>query len=890
MAVAAYASLVSLTNILENLHYRAQFNLPRADMKQVEKLQENVQFLLKFVELHSERVIPDELQGLWRQMAKAAFEAEDTINFHVVNLLHLRHQEETTDAAFSDFCEDMEGLIQNLCTTKKSLPMMEEIRQDDRVQEQSSASASVSIVGSSDASEHASNVVVGIDKHVSRIRDKLIRGKSNIQIIPVVGMGGIGKTTLAKCAFDDSFVVDHFDLRIWFSISQEYSVEQILRIGLQEKVEYGHKRESLDELGNKFYQKLFGRRYLIVMDDMWGSGAWDELRKFFPDNENGSRIMFTTRLKDLATSLGSCDPYPLTFLDEHTSWELFCQNAFSQIGCPYDDLENLAKDIAKSCRGLPLAIVVIGRLLAKSDKNAKYWENITKNISSLASMGDDEHCFKILSLSYRSLPIHLKPCFLYMRFFPEDDRIDVNNLIKLWIAEGFIKPTSQKSLEDIASEYVKGLLDRNLIFIRSIEKCGVHDLLRDLCLTESASENFIRSPKVQRIRSHYHTDACCFICSEEINGAVAEKLLKTFHVFSQWSEFNPLYCDACKPAYSHIARPRLVRLMGDLINGVYHREILLPTEVHYATICYFFGKKLISPRSQHLLWNLQTLIIGVITGRTILPPEIWEMPQLRHLICKPSGYLPDPTATATASHNIPILKNLQILSAGFAFKCTDNILARIPNVKDLEIDYFEGESFDLRQLQELESLCVWSLHKIRAIPNSLKRLSLDVTRPEDMPIIGSLPRLESLKIGYSYHVTNWNPVEGEFLHLKELYISHAYGLVCWSADQSHFPILERLKMKTFPLLEEIPWGIGDIPTLESIMLEECNDSLIHSAKEMWEEQQSMGNDSLRVYVMDGKGKGYQMVDDNSKPQEFDETEVTVPFFKKKDRVQALDEL
>ncbi|KAL0308053.1 UNVERIFIED_CONTAM: putative disease resistance RPP13-like protein 3 [Sesamum calycinum] len=223
------------------------------------------------------------------------------------------------------------------------------------------------------------------------------------------------------------------------------------------------------------------------MDDVWSIKAWDDFKLFFPNDGNGSRILITTRLLDVARPLCFNNHYfTMNFLDEDNSWNLLCEKTFAQKSCPYPELEEIGRNIARCCRGLPLAIIVIGGLLANSKKAREYWEFLVENITSFINFGDDDYCLKILSLSYNSLPIHLKSCFLYMRVFPEDDEIEVSKLIAFWIGEGFLKPIRGKTLKEAAKEYLKDLADRNLILIRKwtrtgkIKTCGVHDILREL--------------------------------------------------------------------------------------------------------------------------------------------------------------------------------------------------------------------------------------------------------------------------------------------------------------------------------------------------------------------------------------------------------------------------
>ncbi|KAK4394730.1 Disease resistance protein RPP13 [Sesamum angolense] len=190
------------------------------------------------------------------------------------------------------------------------------------------------------------NTMVGFDQHLLRVMDELTKGESNLHILPIVGMGGIGKTTLAQNAFDHPYIVNYFDVRIWFTISQEYNVQEILLGLLNNKMDQWSSK-TIAELGERLYKKLFGRKYLIVMDDVWSIKAWNDLNRFFPNNRNGSRIIMTTRLKDLVGSLGRLQPYLMNFLDEDKSWNLLCERIFGEEGCPNSELERIGKDNVK---------------------------------------------------------------------------------------------------------------------------------------------------------------------------------------------------------------------------------------------------------------------------------------------------------------------------------------------------------------------------------------------------------------------------------------------------------------------------------------------------------------------------------------------------------------
>ncbi|KAK4394733.1 ToMV susceptible protein tm-2 [Sesamum angolense] len=749
MAVAAYASLLSLMQVLDNVQHPFRRRQLRFDTDRVQSLQEKLQFLVGFLEHHSQR-LSQEMEDLARQIVVAANEAEDFIDTHVVDQLREGSEDESYHlAVFSSFCQDIDKVIEKIGSITKELVIIKE--EWGNVQEQMPVVSNLP-TSSTTLPSSGKDTMIGFDKHLLRVMDELTRDESNLQILPLVGMGGT---------------------------------------------------------------------------------AWDALKLFFPNNRNGSRVMITTRLANVADSLGSQKPYLMDFLDEDKSWNLFCQKAFKQEGCPYPELEEIGMDITKTCRGLPLAIVVIGGLLANSNMEQEYWKYVAKNVSSFANSEDNEHCLKILALSYNILPIHLKPCFLYMRIFREDDAIEVSKLTKLWIGEGFLKPKRGKSLEEVAKEYLKSLVDRNLVLIHEWtvrgkpKVCGIHDLLRDLCLKEADKEHFIGTPKVQRIYARKGNENLCFLCGDRVSLQETIVVPEIIIGSQLTSGANGLVCEGCKSIDPHLVRLRWVNVFS-----VPNREYLQHTKLRYIEMKSYTPQnntmedvKSISPSTIPLLWDLQTLFFSV--SRTLLPiivpPKIWEMPQLRHIMVR-CALLPNPIDTQDS----PILENLQTLSLILGFKCTKEIVYKIPNLKKLKICYpkkVEDWSsyclYNLVHLHKLESLHVRAeelLLKNITFPTSLKKLDLwECKVPwEDMTIIGSLPNLEVVILMYcAFEGSEWNPIEGQFPRLKILTLWNS-NLVCWRAENIHFPNLEKLSLHYMDDLEEIPSGIGDIATLRSI--------------------------------------------------------------------------
>ncbi|XP_022885293.1 putative late blight resistance protein homolog R1B-16 isoform X2 [Olea europaea var. sylvestris] len=712
--------------------------------------------------------------------------------------------------------------------------------------------------GSSKSASGGKINTVGLDDDMIEIKNRLTGGSSNLETVSVVGMGGMGKTTLTRKLYDDELIVYHFYIRAWVTVSQDYNLREML-LGLldsMEKLTDQMREENNETLAEILYKNLKGMRYLIVMDDVWDAKVWDDIKRSFPKDKNGSRIMMTTRLDNVARYASSTSPpHPMRFLSDDESWKLFCENVFVNNFCP-PELEEIGRKIARGCQGLPLAIVVIAGLLSKSPKTQLHWKNVGESLSSVFASYDDQ-CLKIISLSYRYLPHHLKGCFLYMGIFPEDFDISVSKLLKLWVVEGLLEPVISKSLEAMAQEYFLDLVDRNLILVREksslgkIKTCRIHDLLRDLCVREAQREKFFQ---VSSMIPHGISDGIM------LHRLIIDKPSELIHhasVFSSSKHLKSLFSSASfsSPHFANLRLLRVLDIKGEYIN-YFHRNDLINM---WYLACFCSGETL--PASVYKMRNLKVLIIYNYIN---LEVDIWKMPELCHVKLK-RGKLPDPlSAEIEGGNSTTVLENLQTLSQIKDFRCTEEILKRIPNLKKLGICYvFEPMDSDLYclknvgRLHKLESLNCYIFPSLSSsflqnltLPPSLKKLTLSGSHIpwEDMTILGSLPNLQVLKLKRSsFYGREWEPNEGEFLQLKFLLLE-GLNLVEWRADNIHFPCLQHLVLKTCYSMEEIPSVIGEIPTLQSIILHKCRDSLVASAKQIQEEQLSLGIEGLEILI------------------------------------------
>ncbi|PHT85169.1 hypothetical protein T459_07275 [Capsicum annuum] len=339
--------------------------------------------------------------------------------------------------------------------------------------------------------------IVGFQDDVESIIQQLTKGTKELDVVSIVGMPGLGKTTLATMVFNHHVIDKYFDVRASCSISKEYNLRKVCSEILKQVL--GNVDGILDEdMPDKLRKSLMRKRYLIVLDDIWEVKAWEEFRLCFQDDENGSRIMLTTRDEEVARQIKHhSDPYFLRFLTMDESWKLLQKKVFQGEICP-SELRGAGLRVAKSCKGLPLVIVLIAGIIAKQVR-ASSWLEIAKDLSSHVL---EEQSTKIIESSYNYLEDHLKSCLLYMGLFPEDYKFPVSNLLKLWIAEDFVHDImvlDNMDMEEASKTCLNDLVNRSLVIVSErredngeIEYCTVHDVVREFCLRKLPKEKFMQ--------------------------------------------------------------------------------------------------------------------------------------------------------------------------------------------------------------------------------------------------------------------------------------------------------------------------------------------------------------------------------------------------------------
>ncbi|XP_030964209.1 putative disease resistance protein RGA3 [Quercus lobata] len=312
--------------------------------------------------------------------------------------------------------------------------------------------------------------------------------EESLLILPIVGLGGMGKTTLAQLIFNDNEIQNSFEQKLWVCVSDDFEVKVIVKKILECAQSMKPEDLEMNTLINDLKKEIDGKRYILVLDDVWNEDPkkWLNLKDLLMGGARGSRILVTTRNNRVAKITKTIQPYLLEGLDKEKSWVLFKQMAFENGQEPEKSIfKVVGKEILERCKGVPLAIRTIGSLLYFKNTE-KEW--LSFKDSELSKVPQEENdILPTLKLSYDHLPSYLKQCFAYCCLFPKDYKIHKQTLIQMWMAQGFIRPLNQNHcLEDAGHEYIMDLLWRS--FFQEVEmdkdnnilQFKMHDLMHDL--------------------------------------------------------------------------------------------------------------------------------------------------------------------------------------------------------------------------------------------------------------------------------------------------------------------------------------------------------------------------------------------------------------------------
>ncbi|CAN6334454.1 unnamed protein product [Urochloa humidicola] len=682
--------------------------------------------------------------------------------------------------------------------------------------------------------------LVGIDQPRDELVKLLMEGEGasvqQVKVISIVGPGGLGKTTLANEVYRR--LESQFQCRAFVSLSQQPDVKKILRNILSQvsQKEYFN-MEMWDEENfiNTIREFLKNKRYFVVIDDIWSTQAWKTIKCALYVNNCGSSIMTTTRIVSIAKAC--CSPhhdhvYEIMPLSTDNSKNLFFKRTFgSKDICP-PQLEEISNEILQKCHGSLLAIVTLATLLANKASTKEEWIRVYSSIgSTLQKDPDVEEMRRILSLSYDDLPHHLKTCLLYLSIFPEDYEIERDQLVKRWIAEGFINMEDGQDLEEIGEKIFNDLINRSMIQPMKINcngrvaSCRVHDMILDLLISKSVEENFasficgknkkLLQGMVRRLSLNYYSQEHTMVPSSAIISHC-----RSLSIFGYSEQMPPL---------SKFQVLRVLDIENERLGELQHLRTLD-----------LGGTKITKlPKSIVQLKNLTCLRVCNLE----LPKEIGNLRALQEL----SEIKINQNCSASSVLELGSLTELRILRLRWSILNTnadnkaivDNLLSSLRklgrlNLQTLCIQCYFGHSFDFlldswfptpNLLQKFQMSSNYYFPRIPAWIISLGNLTyldinVDPVEEETLEILGNLPSLMSLWVSSKAAA----PKERLAVSRRMFKCLKEFQLTCWRNgvglmfEAGAMPRLEKLRVP-INAGTGLYFGIQNLSSLRHLVVE-----------------------------------------------------------------------
>ncbi|XP_042428600.1 putative disease resistance protein RGA4 isoform X1 [Zingiber officinale] len=814
-------------------------------------------------------------EPLMKELKDAAYDAEDLIDEFQYHVLRQKIKGEEEDKAsgsttglpnifaaakkklfgssydMGSRVKEIQGRLEKFANTAKDI--MQVLPPNDRGKQ-----LEVKFQVRESCSSPVTDILFGRDRELNQVVDWLLGSANQVEpasgtfsVLAIEGIGGVGKTTLTQYVYKDDKVQDHFDLKIWVCVSDNFTVQRLTKSTIESiTLKKKYDNMELEALQKILHQHITKKKFLLVLDDVWSDNKsiWETFCSLLKVGAHGSKIIVTTRDMKVSKMVSRVEPILLDGLEGYFFWELFKKCSFGTLNPEeYPELQDIGRKIASKLEGSPLAAKTLGSVL-QSDLSQQHWTTVMK--SDIWKVKQDEcGIMPALELSYQYLNENLKQCFAFCSLFPKDYEFNKTELVQMWMAEGFIEDKNTKRMEDVGSDYFLEFVNRSFFQksrynefryneVEDESEIGflMHDLIHDLAEMISAEET------------------CRIENNRQIKTLSTVRHLRVVEVklpleFFGYNKLRTLVVLKNSPPDSLFEKLRSIRVLDVRLGGFQKLSEHIGKLIHlrYLDLSYNYEIEIL-PDSLCDLYNLQTLKVEVCSKLKTIPRELDKLANLRHIVADDRFWV--------TIKNVRRLTNLQEWPRPFRIQKDDGLklgqlkdltqlhgTLRIENLENV-VDSKEAQLAELKNKVHLKELeLVWYFNwNIDENDAKLEEEVIEGLQPHDslkilkiegynggrspswlMPkVLSNLKKLELV------NCKGWDdvlPFIGQRLHLIELRMVNMPALkqLSHEFEGKCFPKLKVLKLYNLPALEEWSWTEGEdlFPCMRELRVSYC---------------------------------------------------------------------